>query len=224
MLRRAHVEKGSILLVSDLQTAPDDVAELTRTIEDLKSDDVSVHVVPIGALSDGRLLFGRLLGAMPSPRADPVDRQPGAPAQERRQRRSPDRAAHAGRPLLLGARGARALRVAVVHAEAHMRRVAAILGALACFALAAVFLLVALDVARWDQALDAGDVRYRAAPREPDLWQPGQIVPFGAAQSLLGVDDESPSAKRSGRSGWRASPRLSPPTRGSRCGGTRRGR
>jgi hypothetical protein len=62
MLRRAHVEKGSILLVSDLQTAPDDVADLTRTIEDLKSRDVSVRVVPIGALSDGRLLFGRLLG------------------------------------------------------------------------------------------------------------------------------------------------------------------
>ena len=66
----------------------------------------------------------------------------------------------------------------------------AILGALACFALAAVFVLVALDVARWDRALDAGDVRYRAAPQEPDLWQPGQIVPFGAAQSLLGVDDD----------------------------------
>jgi hypothetical protein len=62
MLRRAHVEQGSILLVSDLQTAPDDVAALTRTIEDLKSHDISVRVVPIGALSDGRLLFGRLLG------------------------------------------------------------------------------------------------------------------------------------------------------------------
>jgi hypothetical protein len=62
MLRRSHVEKGSILLVSDLQTAPDDVADLTRTIEDLKSSNVAVRVVPIGALSDGRLLFGRLLG------------------------------------------------------------------------------------------------------------------------------------------------------------------
>ena len=71
-----------------------------------------------------------------------------------------------------------------------MRRVAAIVGALACFALAAVFVLVALDVARWDHVLDAGDVRYRAAPQEPDLWRPGQIVPFGAARSLLGVDDD----------------------------------
>ena len=62
MLRRAHVETGSILLVSDLQTAPDDVADLTRTIEDLKGRNVAVRVVPIGALSDGRLLFSRLLG------------------------------------------------------------------------------------------------------------------------------------------------------------------
>ncbi len=71
-----------------------------------------------------------------------------------------------------------------------MRRVAAIVGALVCFALAAGLVLVALDVARWDRALEAGDVRYRAAPQEPDLWQPGQIVPFGVAESLLGVDDD----------------------------------
>lgn len=62
MLRRQHVEKGSILLISDLQTAPDDVTHLTRTIDALKSRHVAVRVVPIGALSDGRLLFGRLLG------------------------------------------------------------------------------------------------------------------------------------------------------------------
>ncbi|MEO8348644.1 MAG: hypothetical protein ABI610_07005, partial [Acidobacteriota bacterium] len=37
---------------------------------------------------------------------------------------------------------------------------------------------------------ESGDVRYRAAPQEPDLWQPGPIVPFGAAEALLGVDDD----------------------------------
>ena len=71
-----------------------------------------------------------------------------------------------------------------------MRRLAAILGAVACFALAAGLLLTALDVARWQRALESGDVRYRAAPQEADLWQPGQTVPFGAAQALLGVDDD----------------------------------
>lgn len=71
-----------------------------------------------------------------------------------------------------------------------MRRIAAILGAVACFALAGGLLLTALDVARWRSALESGDVRYRAAPQEPDLWRPGQTVPFGAAETLLGVDDD----------------------------------
>lgn len=71
-----------------------------------------------------------------------------------------------------------------------MRRTAAILGALACFVLAGVLALAALDVARWERALASGDVRYRAAPKEPDLWQPVETVPFGAAKALLGVDDD----------------------------------
>lgn len=71
-----------------------------------------------------------------------------------------------------------------------MRRVVAILGAVACFVLAGVLLLTALDVARWQNALERDDVRYRAAPQEDDLWQPAQTVPFGAAEALLGVDDD----------------------------------
>lgn len=62
MLERDRVENGSIVLVSDLQTSPDDVGALTRAIEDLRSRSVTVRVVPIGALTDGRLLFTRLLG------------------------------------------------------------------------------------------------------------------------------------------------------------------
>jgi hypothetical protein len=71
-----------------------------------------------------------------------------------------------------------------------VRRVAAILGAVACFALAGGVLLVALDVTRWERALESGDVRYRAAPQEPDLWQPRQSMPFGVAEALLGVGDD----------------------------------
>jgi hypothetical protein len=71
-----------------------------------------------------------------------------------------------------------------------MRRVAGILGAVACFAVAGVLLLTALDVVRWRSALESGDVRYRAAPQEQDLWQPGQLVPFRAAAALLGVEDD----------------------------------
>jgi hypothetical protein len=71
-----------------------------------------------------------------------------------------------------------------------VRRIAAILGALVCVALGLGLLLAALDVTRWERALESGDVRYRAAPEEPDLWQPRQSAPFGAAKSLLGVEDD----------------------------------
>ena len=63
-------------------------------------------------------------------------------------------------------------------------------GAIACFAAAALLALLALDIARWQGALAAGDVRYRAAPNEPDLWQPDEALPLGSARYLLGVDDD----------------------------------
>lgn len=62
MLERERVERGSILLVSDLQTSPDDVGALAQTVQELRGDGVDVRVVPIGALTDGRRLFRRLLG------------------------------------------------------------------------------------------------------------------------------------------------------------------
>ncbi|MEX2212078.1 MAG: hypothetical protein WD689_10000 [Gaiellaceae bacterium] len=64
------------------------------------------------------------------------------------------------------------------------------LGALACFVVAAVLALVAADVARWPDALRAGDVRYRVAPEEDGLWRPGQRVPGEPARRLLGVGDD----------------------------------
>jgi hypothetical protein len=63
MLDRDDVDNGSVLLVSDLQTAPEDYAALTRTLERLKSRSIAVRVVPISALSDGRRIFEGVLGA-----------------------------------------------------------------------------------------------------------------------------------------------------------------
>jgi len=63
MLDRDDVENGSVLLVSDLQTAPEDYSALTRTLERLKSRSIAVRVVPISALSDGRRIFEGVLGA-----------------------------------------------------------------------------------------------------------------------------------------------------------------
>jgi hypothetical protein len=63
MLDRDEVDNGSVLLVSDLQTAPEDYAALTGTLERLKSRSIAVRVVPISALSDGRRIFEGVLGA-----------------------------------------------------------------------------------------------------------------------------------------------------------------
>jgi hypothetical protein len=71
-----------------------------------------------------------------------------------------------------------------------VRRAGTIAASLLCFALAAGLALVALDVARWHQAIGDGDVRYRVAPAEPGLWQSEETVPFHVARSLLDVEDD----------------------------------
>ena len=61
MLERDHVVSGSVLLVSDLQTAPDDVPALARTIASIQRDDIALDVVALGPSSDARLLFGNTI-------------------------------------------------------------------------------------------------------------------------------------------------------------------
>ncbi len=61
MLLRDEIEGGSILLVSDLETAPDDVGQLARTVESLRSSDITLKVFGIAPNSDARLIFGELL-------------------------------------------------------------------------------------------------------------------------------------------------------------------
>ena len=71
-----------------------------------------------------------------------------------------------------------------------MKRAGLVAGAVACLVVATGLFLLAADVARWGQALEAGDVRYRAAPAEDDLWRPVERVPFGAARRLIAADDD----------------------------------
>jgi hypothetical protein len=59
-----------------------------------------------------------------------------------------------------------------------------------CLVLAVALGLLAVDVARWRDALVAGDIRYRAAPDERDLWQPDTFAPVGVAEGMLGLDDD----------------------------------
>jgi hypothetical protein len=62
MLERDAIASGSILLVSDLETAPEDVPALARTVQGLKRADIRLGVVPLASSSDALTLFEGLLG------------------------------------------------------------------------------------------------------------------------------------------------------------------
>lgn len=71
-----------------------------------------------------------------------------------------------------------------------VKRVAPAVGALVCLGLAVGLALLAADVARERNSLVAGDVRYRVAPEDPELWSAETRVPFPAAADLLGIGDD----------------------------------
>jgi hypothetical protein len=62
MLVRDGVKDGYIVLLSDLETAPDDVEVLTRTLQGLQRQAIRLRVVPLGATSDGLKIFESVLG------------------------------------------------------------------------------------------------------------------------------------------------------------------
>lgn len=74
--------------------------------------------------------------------------------------------------------------------RSKLRVPALIAGALTCLTLAAGLAIVAADVARWQDALPAGDVRYRVEPEDADPWTPSTIAPVGLSRALLGVADD----------------------------------
>ena len=62
--------------------------------------------------------------------------------------------------------------------------------ALLCLGVSVVLVLLAADVARWREAMRAGDVRYGASTAETRLWQAESLLPFDPARSLLGIEDD----------------------------------
>ena len=62
ILVRDDVKNGSILLVSDLVTAPEDVPQLARTLHQLRRQSITIRVVALSPLKDGRTVFEGLLG------------------------------------------------------------------------------------------------------------------------------------------------------------------
>ena len=63
-------------------------------------------------------------------------------------------------------------------------------GAVVCLLLAVALGLLALDVAASRASISEGDVEYRLAPDETDLWRADTVIPFHLATSLLGTDDD----------------------------------
>lgn len=59
-----------------------------------------------------------------------------------------------------------------------------------CLAAGAGLLVLAIDVARWGDAMRDGDVRFVAAPEDRHLWRPAQIVPRRIGRDLLGIEDD----------------------------------
>jgi hypothetical protein len=74
--------------------------------------------------------------------------------------------------------------------EAVVRRHALTAAAvLACLAVGAALLVLALDVSRLESALADDDVGYRSSPEET-IWEPEELVPVGIARRLLAADDD----------------------------------
>jgi hypothetical protein len=75
MLRRDRVKDGSILLVSDLETAPADFADLGRTLSRIHRNGIPIRLAALSPSSDALNLFGRLLG--PDAFLDPIEPSAG---------------------------------------------------------------------------------------------------------------------------------------------------
>jgi hypothetical protein len=85
MLVGDRVKDGSILLVSDLETSPDDVPETAKILRKIQRSGTPVRLLALGPSSDARALFGGILGPGAfAPLADGPTRAPEPPDARRR--------------------------------------------------------------------------------------------------------------------------------------------
>lgn len=73
--------------------------------------------------------------------------------------------------------------------EGDVRRYGTVAAIVGCLLAGTAFVLLGVDLARWQSALRSDDVTYRAAP-ESDLWSPWTFLPSHVSRSLLGVGDD----------------------------------
>jgi hypothetical protein len=65
MLVRDGIQNPSILLVSDLETAPEDVPQLAQTVDGLRRSNIEFEVAALGPSSDAQTLFSDFLADSP---------------------------------------------------------------------------------------------------------------------------------------------------------------
>jgi len=71
-----------------------------------------------------------------------------------------------------------------------MSRTMRFVAAGACLVLAVGLLLFAVDARRWGKRMAADDLRFAANPLPANLWRPAEVLPFGVARGVLGIDDD----------------------------------
>jgi hypothetical protein len=105
VLERDKIEKGSVLLVSDLDTAASDQGRLSWMIARYRADGIALRIVPLFATPEDKAFFSRLLGeqALVTP--------PELAAERRRQAEGALVGSSSGTLVLLGALLALALAV-----------------------------------------------------------------------------------------------------------------
>lgn len=85
MLEGDRVANGSILLISDLETAPDDVPATAQLLRSITRAGIQIRLLALGPSSDARALFGSVLGREAfTPIAEGPVRQPEPPEAVRR--------------------------------------------------------------------------------------------------------------------------------------------
>lgn len=82
MLVRDGIQSPSILLVSDLETAPEDVPLLARTVDGLRRSDIEFEVAALGPSSDAQTIFSEFLADSPFALPSEEEREVSGPTTE----------------------------------------------------------------------------------------------------------------------------------------------
>ena len=200
MLEGDNVKNGTILLISDLETSPDDVPATARVLRSIKQAGTPVQLLALGPSSDARTLFGGILG--PDAFTPFVERPDetagsaaagaalaaGAPARARRALprrarvaralRGPPRAAR--RPAG-GGDGVRSL---------VLRRELLLVLAVAAFVAAGLPRRSSPSTSTGGGRRSPRTTCATACPRPTTLWSPDTVAPLDAGRRLLGVEDD----------------------------------